>query len=914
MKMNSKTLIIICLFVIGNIAISMTNQSDSDVRLQEFQHDHHASPPPTSITLDVNNQWDTMLNLRDMAVSKSGDVFVVGTIKARSYDYYFESIGQIYLSGDEDKAFAGKLGSNGEWDWIMFARDHQTTSFFSVDVHDSLGVFISGLSQTGNGSSFYFDIYSSGGELPYPNPVSTTAVTTIDPTQMILWVTDSGVINDQWYGGGASPTIGSIRDIIVDGSELHVVGMLGPSETMSGSGGTSMQNSHTSHMGVMARFSIAENQIDMKWSDMLCDSSSTSQQCRGQFIVEKLAMDEIDGDLVMSGWFAGTVNFYDSSETLIQFVPQGGFSSGFLVTYESDVGVNKATAVSTDNSDAIYAISYNDGNIAASVKLGGNDSILAPNMEGSAVIIYDDTTLSSSTSSILRYTISSSSGSYVEFFDAQFLSSGNLLVASKVLAEVQVGTSSYDLDMDPAIVISELDTQGNWINSVLTDVEIDSDPTSLSHHLSVSTDDEYTIHIESVDDVHMFARMTMDIDSDGISDSDDNCPTSYNPSQTDTDLDQEGDICDDDDDGDGVLDGEDECQLTPGSTANSGCPAVTITGCMDSTANNYNPSANSGNNTLLCDYDLDDDGVEDSLDTCMGVAGNQTNGCPETTVTGCNDPTANNYDSHVNTNDGSCDYDFDNDGVVDSSDVCPYVSGMDANGNPTNDGCPPSPILGCTYSNATNYNPNATADDGSCQFVFNIDDVDGDFIADVDDECPSNVEDHDGFEDEDGGPDPDNDGDNVTDENDACPNVAANTTNGCPPVCEVCSTDNNTQELESENNISNISDLLDDILEGEYNNEITAGGAGLGIGGLIANRLPKIRGRRPSVDIGRIADAKDTYDLIAGAGSKKTAKSIPKKLASDHYMKEGFDRFQSLVDSASPEATEYISDNSDDRG
>ena len=79
MKMDSKTLIIICLFVIGNIAISLTNQSGSGDRLEEFQNDHNASPPPTSITLDVNNQWDTMLNLRDMAVSKSGDVFVVGT-------------------------------------------------------------------------------------------------------------------------------------------------------------------------------------------------------------------------------------------------------------------------------------------------------------------------------------------------------------------------------------------------------------------------------------------------------------------------------------------------------------------------------------------------------------------------------------------------------------------------------------------------------------------------------------------------------------------------------------------------------------------------------------------------------------------------------------------------------------------
>ena len=58
----------------------------------------------------------------------------------------------------------------------------------------------------------------------------------------------------------------------------------------------------------------------------------------------------------------------------------------------------------------------------------------------------------------------------------------------------------------------------------------------------------------------------------------------------------------------------------------------------------------------------------------------------------------------------------------------------------------------------------------------------------------------------------------------------------------------------------------------------------------------------------------DVLGTGAGAGSKKTAKSIPKKLASDHYMKEGFERFQSLVDSASPEATEYISDNSDDGG
>ena len=116
MKMNSKTLIIICLFVIGNIAISMANQSGSGQSLEEFQKDNNASPLPTSIKLDVKNQWDTMLNIRDMKVSDSGDIYVVGSIKARSYDYHFSSIGTIYIPGEGYEAFAGKMNSIREWD------------------------------------------------------------------------------------------------------------------------------------------------------------------------------------------------------------------------------------------------------------------------------------------------------------------------------------------------------------------------------------------------------------------------------------------------------------------------------------------------------------------------------------------------------------------------------------------------------------------------------------------------------------------------------------------------------------------------------------------------------------------------------------------------------------------------------
>jgi len=52
-----------------------------------------------------------------------------------------------------------------------------------------------------------------------------------------------------------------------------------------------------------------------------------------------------------------------------------------------------------------------------------------------------------------------------------------------------------------------------------------------------------------------------DLDSDGISDALDNCPSAANPDQADKDGDGLGNACDADDDNDGVLDGSDNCPL-----------------------------------------------------------------------------------------------------------------------------------------------------------------------------------------------------------------------------------------------------------------------------------------------------------------------------------------------------------------
>ena len=76
--------------------------------------------------------------------------------------------------------------------------------------------------------------------------------------------------------------------------------------------------------------------------------------------------------------------------------------------------------------------------------------------------------------------------------------------------------------------------------------------------------------------------------------------------------------------------------------------------------------------------------------TGSGSNGESSNGGTGTgPIYGCTDPAASNYDPLATIDDGSCAY------------------------------LPPAPILGCTDPTATNYDPNATQDDGSCTYQSN---------------------------------------------------------------------------------------------------------------------------------------------------------------------------------------------------
>lgn len=145
-------------------------------------------------------------------------------------------------------------------------------------------------------------------------------------------------------------------------------------------------------------------------------------------------------------------------------------------------------------------------------------------------------------------------------------------------------------------------------------------------------------------------------------------------------------------------------------------------GCLDSTANNYSPNATDSDDS--CDYDLDNDGVLDVDE-----------------IPGCTDILANNFDSLATDDDGSCDYDIDDDGVLDSNEVqgCTDLTANNYQANATDDdgSCDydmdddgvldVDEVNGCTDSSANNHQSNATDDDGTCDY-----DLDDDGVLDAD--------------------------------------------------------------------------------------------------------------------------------------------------------------------------------------
>jgi PKD repeat protein len=128
------------------------------------------------------------------------------------------------------------------------------------------------------------------------------------------------------------------------------------------------------------------------------------------------------------------------------------------------------------------------------------------------------------------------------------------------------------------------------------------------------------------------------------------------------------------------------------------------------------------------------EGTGENIDNnCDGLI----EGAELTTVLGCTDGAACNFDPAATVDDGSCvipETGFDCEGNC--------VAGIDCNGicggGAVEDGCgicggDGSTCSGCTDESASNYDPSATIDDGSCEFPLCIGDLTGDFLVSVSD-------------------------------------------------------------------------------------------------------------------------------------------------------------------------------------
>ena len=277
----------------------------------------------------------------------------------------------------------------------------------------------------------------------------------------------------------------------------------------------------------------------------------------------------------------------------------------------------------------------------------------------------------------------------------------------------------------------------------------------------------------------------IDVDADGVCDQIEQpgCtdPTAFNYDVTATDDDGscvpviEG--CEDVNAGNYNPDANTFCDDADGDGQGDCCEPV-INGCTDDTACNYDSTANTDDGSceppltgFNCDgtcIDFDDDGVCDTVDSCVGTEISfDTDGdgivdctdcddedyvintcneecingdtdedgiCDDNEISGCTNPDACNYDETATDDDGSCfNPDCDSD--------CDEDTGLFTDGDSDNDGvCDIDEVAGCTDSMAFNYNSDATDDDGGCELNGYLsdgscidEDVDG--VCDLIDNC-----------------------------------------------------------------------------------------------------------------------------------------------------------------------------------
>jgi hypothetical protein len=223
---------------------------------------------------------------------------------------------------------------------------------------------------------------------------------------------------------------------------------------------------------------------------------------------------------------------------------------------------------------------------------------------------------------------------------------------------IMPGTGSF---FDTDSFVAQLSHQGDWLNMMIVGGPGPDGMTRVATssngqiHIGLDSDSVAITFGESThyprDRSVIVGSFEWDRDSDEVSDTNDQCE-GYDD-RIDEDNDGTPDGCDSliDSDGDSISDTSDHCPYIPGITEYNGCPEPTLVGCTDPLANNHSRYANIDDGT--CDYDEDNDGIND-IDE----------------IVGCMDDTADNFDPNA-TDSGRCNFT--------NTPTCPECEGGDTN-------------------------------------------------------------------------------------------------------------------------------------------------------------------------------------------------------------------------------------------
>lgn len=319
-------------------------------------------------------------------------------------------------------------------------------------------------------------------------------------------------------------------------------------------------------------------------------------------------------------------------------------------------------------------------------------------------------------------------------YDINMVGNGSVVVVGKKTGVISVGLTT--LSSAGTGFVAMASTLGTWEwaaqpsgSTTVKQVTATGNGTvaaagQLHYSTSARTFGLDSLNSSDGDDIFL-ARMSADADADGITDNRDNCQQIYNPSQTNYDGDNQGDICDADDDAEGIADSVDSCPM----------------GALGWTSNNTTDHDTDGCKDDIEDSDDDNDGLLDSNDACMAGTLNWTsNSTTDYDTDGCKDSNE--------------DLDDDDDSVNDTADACPKGS------------------LGWISTSSTDHDGDGCKDSNE-----DLDD-DNDGIGDDSDTCirgelnwtSSNVTDNDGDGCLDATEDLNDDNDHYQDYDDSCPN------------------------------------------------------------------------------------------------------------------------------------------------